>query len=373
MPTCSIAPLAGRGTFLGTCLLPLCLAVGLSTAGRAAERSPPAQPAPVSADELERLVRTLQDDSARAKLVEQLRALIAAQHAAEQEKPAATAVLGQLSQQIDAFSGEILAGVAMLVDAPRLVGWTHQQFSDAAARRLWTEAAFALGLVFGLAIIAECGVRALLSHLLPRLPVRHSDASLIRAAFALLGFAFGMLPIVVFAGTAYATLMTAADQYTRTRIILSVLVNAAVVARLLLCVVRSVLLPTDAGAVFVPIDAETRNYLYIWARRFTFWAIFGYAVPEACWWLGVPGAHYALMLKAVGLVLAVLAVIFLLQNRAAVALWIAGEVASTSGWARVRRSLGEIWHLLAILYIVGLYLIYALHIEGGFISSACSF
>jgi small conductance mechanosensitive channel len=69
----------------------------------------------------------------------------------------------------------------------------------------------------------------------------------------------------------------------------------------------------------------------------------------------------------VGLVLAVLAVIFLLQNRAAVAIWIAGEVASTSGWARVRRSLGEIWHLLAILYIVGLYLIYALHIEGGFI------
>jgi small-conductance mechanosensitive channel len=371
LSTCSIAPPAGRGWgaghFLGTCLLLLCLAVGLSTAGKAAEPSPPAQPAPVSADELERLVRTLQDDSARAKLVEQLRALIAAQHAAEQEKPAATAVLGQLSQQIDAFSGEILAGVAMLVDAPRLVGWTRQQFSDAAARRLWTEAAFALGLVFGLAIIAECGVRAFLSRLLPRLPVRRSDTSLIRAAFALLGLVLGMLPIVVFAGTAYATLMTAADQYTRTRIILSVLVNAAVVARLLLCVVRSVLLPADAGVVFVPIDAETRNYLYIWARRFTLWAIFGYAVPEACWWLGVPGALYALMLKAVGLVLAVLAVIFLLQNRAAVAIWIAGEVASTSGWARVRRSLGEIWHLLAILYIVGLYLIYALHIEGGFI------
>jgi moderate conductance mechanosensitive channel len=62
-----------------------------------------------------------------------------------------------------------------------------------------------------------------------------------------------------------------------------------------------------------------------------------------------------------------LAVIFLLQNRAAVALWIAGEVASTSGWARVRRSLGEIWQLLAILYIAGLHLIYAMHIEGGFI------
>ena len=42
-----------------------------------------------------------------------------------------------------------------------------------------------------------------------------------------------------------------------------------------------------------------------------------------------PGALYALMLKVVGLVLAVLAIIFLLQNRASVAAWIAGEPAGS--------------------------------------------
>src|SRR5262249_69294 len=45
---------------------------------------------------------------------------------------------------------------------------------------------------------------------------------------------------------------------------------------------------------------------------------------------------------------------------------IVGEPAGSSGWGRVRRTLGETWHLLAILYIVGAYLIYALHIGGGF-------
>jgi moderate conductance mechanosensitive channel len=118
--------------------------------------------------------------------------------------------------------------------------------------------------------------------------------------------------------------------------------------------------------VFVPIDPETRNYLYIWLRRFTFWAIFGYAVPEAAWWLGIPGALYALLLKTVGLVIAVLAIIFILQNRSAVAGWIAGQRAAASGWGRVRRALGETWHLLAILYIVAAYLVYALHMESGF-------
>ena len=104
-------------------LLLLCfISIPLAAVG-AAEPPPASQPAPVSADELERLVRTLQDESARAKLVEQLRALIAAQRGAEKEKPAAAALFGQLSQQVDTLSGEILAGAGMIVDAPRLLGW----------------------------------------------------------------------------------------------------------------------------------------------------------------------------------------------------------------------------------------------------------
>ena len=117
----------------------------------------------------------------------------------------------------------------------------------------------------------------------------------------------------------------------------------------------------------MPLDAETRHYLYIWIRRFIFWAVFGYAVPEAAWWLGAPGAVYGLMLNVAGLVLALLAIIFLLQNRAPIARWIAGPPANASGWGRIRRSFAEIWPVLAVLYICGIYLIHALRIEGGFL------
>ncbi len=72
----------------------------------------------------------------------------------------------------------------------------------------------------------------------------------------------------------------ALDPLTATRITLSVLVDATVEARLILCLTRAILLPADDGALFVPIDAETRNYLYIWVKRFTFWGIYGYAVPR---------------------------------------------------------------------------------------------
>jgi len=337
-----------------------CVATVLPTTARADTPPPAAQPAPVSVDELERLVDTLQDDAARTKLVADLRALIAVQRGATAEKPAATVIFGQLSQQIDAFTGEILAGVAVIVDAPRLFGWARQQVSDPAERRLWSEAGFALVLVFGIAFIAEWILRRLLARLAPRLPARRSETRTVRASFALLGLVLDVLPILAFAAVAYAALSIALEPLTRARITLSVLVIATVEARLVLCVARNVLLPADAGAVFVPLDAETSNYLYIWIRRFIFWAIFGYAVPEAAWWLGAPGAIYALMLNAVGLVLALLTIIFMLQNRAQIAKWIAGTPATASGWGRIRRSLAEIWPVLAILYISGVYLIYAL-------------
>jgi small conductance mechanosensitive channel len=233
-------------------------------------------------------------------------------------------------------------------------------------RYLWSEAALKFGLIFGLAVIAEWMARLIILRMLPHRPVRHSDTGMIRAIFALLGLVLGLLPVLVFAGTAYGALSLALEPFSRTWITLSTLVDATVRVRLLLCVVRSVLLPADAGAVVLLIDAETRNYLYIWVRRFAFWTLFGYAVPEAAWWLGISGALYALMLKIVGLVLAILAIVFLLQNRAAIGARISGAPASVSGWSRARRSLGEIWHLPAICCIVGVYLIYALRIEGGF-------
>jgi small-conductance mechanosensitive channel len=336
---------------------------------RADAPPPAAQAAPVSVDELQRLVDTLQDDAARAKLVTQLQALIAAQRGAAAQKPTAVgpALFDQLSQRIDALTGEILAGVAVVIDAPRLAGWVRHQITDPAARRLWSEAALAFALVFGIAFILEWLLRLLLARLVPRLPTRHSDTRPIRALFALLGLVLDALPILVFATVAYSALATMLDPLTRTRITLSVLLDATVEARLVLCVVRNVLVPTDSGAVFVPLDPETRNYLYIWIRRFVFWAIFGYAVPEAAWWLGAPGAIYALMLNVVGLILDLLTIIFVLQNRAQIGKWIAGTPAVASGLGRARRVFAEVWLVLAVLYISAIYLIYALRIQGGFV------
>ena len=101
-----------------------------SAAAPAHASTAPAQLAPVSVGELQGLVDTLQDESARGKLVAQLQALIAAQRQTTPKKPEGIELLGRLSRQIDAFTGEILAGAAMVVDAPRLIFWAREQIYD---------------------------------------------------------------------------------------------------------------------------------------------------------------------------------------------------------------------------------------------------
>ncbi|HEU0157639.1 MAG TPA: mechanosensitive ion channel domain-containing protein, partial [Stellaceae bacterium] len=364
--------------------LALALLLSMLCAVAQAAQPNPAASAPVSEADLERLVGTLQDPAARARLVAELRALIQAQRAAPTPSvpaapaaPAKTAakptpqtaaivLFGRLSKQVDAATGEILAGAAVVVDAPRLVGWLERQVANPTARNRWITAGYAVALVFGLALLVEWALRLLLARVTPRFPVRRSDSRPVRALFALIGFIIDALPILVFAGTAYAAIEMGPASFAPTRLMLSVLVSATVEARLFLCIARALLLPADAGAVFVPIGAETRNYLYIWFKRFVFVAAYGYAIPEAAWWLGIPGPIYALMLNLTGLVLALLAIVFALQNRVAIGRWIAGDPPSATGWGRIRRTFGEIWALLAVVYIVGIYLIYALRIEGGF-------
>src|SRR5262249_40883430 len=112
-----------------------------------------------------------------------------------------------------------------------------------------------------------------------------------------------------------------------------------------------------------------RTSLLIWAKRFVNVAVYGYAVAEGGWWLGIPGGIYAIILKAVALVLAILAVVFVLQNRAGVAEWLRGrEGAVLSGrrWRLMRGRLADTWHVVSILYLAAIYSVYALRITGGF-------
>jgi moderate conductance mechanosensitive channel len=330
-------------------------------------------PAPVSADELERLVNRLQDDKERAKLVEELRGLIAAQRGLEQKEEAEnpTAVLNVISAQIGAVSAEIVDAAAVVVDAPWLIGWFQAQVSDADARARWLERGLKLGIIFGTALLGEWLARTLMRPPRARLAARANGGGMAHALLLVLQLVVELLPIAAFTLTAFFVLPLVQPKFS-TAHVAQVVIYAVLWGRGILAVSQVILL--SSGAALVPgLGEETRNYLYIWVRRFTNWAIYGYALATATWWLGVPGAIYVLLLRGTLLVLGVLSVIFVLQNRGAVAEFLRGKppasgdaAASGHGWRLLRQRLADTWHILAIIYLAGTFGTYVLHIESGF-------
>jgi hypothetical protein len=140
-------------------LLPLPMARAVEPS--AATPQPATAPAaPLAPAELDRLVAALQDPSARARLVGELRALAAAEHAATGPAPKAavapTETFDRFWQRIDTAAKEVLAGAGVIVDAPRLYRWAGEQLADAAARQRWIDAGLA-----GLLVLSAWDVASL--------------------------------------------------------------------------------------------------------------------------------------------------------------------------------------------------------------------
>ena len=174
------------------------------------------------------------------------------------------------------------------------------------------------------------------------------------------------LPIVAFALGALAAGAIMLPLYQSGAEAIRVMVWAVVEARMVLAVAKAVLTPRQGWPSPIPAGEETRNYLLIWVRRFAFWGFLGFATVQAAWWLDAPGGILGIIEKSIGVVLAALAIVFVLQNRAAVARWIAGDGSGSAvGWTRLRRHLGDIWHVLAIVYILAVLVVFSLHQEGG--------
>src|SRR5437762_2880124 len=98
---------------------------------------------PISAEanpsiaELEQLVQTLKNDKGREAFVAQLDALIAAQRGVAAKPAEPEDLISVLSDRINALGDEVLAGAAVLVDAPLLLAWVKGQIANEYTRALW--------------------------------------------------------------------------------------------------------------------------------------------------------------------------------------------------------------------------------------------
>jgi small conductance mechanosensitive channel len=343
---------------LALALLPLAPAPAQEQGGQAPE---------VSAQEIDALVATLEDPAAREKLVQQLRALKAAQaREAQTVEPEGLGaiVLASLSEQVRQISDALVATATAVLDLPQFLSWTIAQLNDPEVRDRWFEVVLKIGII----LIAAWGTEILAVRLLRR-PLRLLEGRTVlgfwrRVPLAVAHFLLELLPILVFIAVAYAVL-PATKPVPVTRLVALAIINANVMSRTIGAVARAILSPAVPGLRLVPLSDETAHYIVIWVRRLTVISVYGYVLTEAALLLGMSPDIYGLLLRAIGLFVAALLVVLILQNRATVRDWLRGR-AETGTWIGLRQRLAEVWHLLAIAYVFAAYLVWALDIAGGF-------
>lgn len=335
--------------------------------------------------EIDALIQTIEDPEARAKLIEQLRLLNAARQQEQEQDETGPLVrdglgaelLSSLSERIRELTVGLGSAGRAILAAPDAFLDLLQEAGDPRVRQRWIEIAAKLVIVLSGAFFARWLAERALRRPSRAIELRQDESLGVKVPMALLRGLLELLPIAAFAAVGNG-ILPLLDPREGTRTVALAAINAIVIVQMVRAV-ATVLLAPNAPALRLPrITGETANYIFIWISRLTSVAVYGYFLAEAALLLGLPFAVYELLLRVVGLLVAGMMIVLILQNRGAVTERLYGrpqdEGAGTEAQGRgrraglraLRRRLADVWHVLAIVYVVAGFVVWALGIPGGF-------
>jgi small conductance mechanosensitive channel len=285
-------------------------------------------------------------------------------------------VIDAISARLGRVSEQLVAGAETLLAARGFGRWLGQQVEDPARRAAWLRIAVAVAVTFAAGIGAEWIVRRLLAWPRRRLESRDgerepSGASAWSGRWARLPLliAYTMLELVAvaaFCGAAYFA-MAFVEPNALTRNVTLAFVTANVLQRAIYAIGRAALAPQASGLRVPPISNTDAAYLFVWVRRFTNIVVYGGFVVHAAAVLGTPHGAVATLRLLLGLVVALLAIVLILQNRTPVATFLDGKTpADETRRLGIRRRFADVWHVAGIAYVVAVFLVWGLEIKGGF-------
>ena len=344
-----------------------------------------AQTPPARAD-AQRALDILRDDTRRAELVRTLEAIAAAQAPAAPAAatgptgaPAADApLLGQASEQIGRALDQVVEGIQSAADLPGIWEWLRDAATNAAYRDRVLDLAWKLLLVFGVGILTERLVNRALRRWAEALDARTPPPDVRRAVLRRLPFILARLgldlaPVLAFWLVAFATIPNLPG-WPSQRVIIWTVANAYLAAHGFMVVMRLLFSPASNHLRLLPVADETAAYVTVWMRRMAIVSVTAYALSEFALLLAMPLSVQNGVLRLGLLVVSVFVIIVVLQNKLPVAQFLAarplreGEMPDRGRviLRALRDRLADAWHVLAILWVVALWAVWALGLEGGF-------
>lgn len=343
---------------LAACFLAL-LTGALGTAARAADDQA------VSVAELEDLVAAIEDDSEREQLLSRLKALIELKKGEEApaEKTLGTIAIEEISRQGEALGRQLSSLTAVLLAFPDGLAAVRQGLTDPSTRARWAETFLALLVLVLAGSVAQGLVKRILARPLTSIAWREGDGMLVRIPLLAARLLLILVPPAAFAAIG-GILISLSGANSAARPAALALIYAVAVTGAIGAISRTLFSPGAPLARPLRLSDETAQYLHIWTLRISIVGVFGYFGAQMAGFLGLPTPAQAFLFKMVALLLALFLLMLILQNRGSVARAIAGGATARMG--RLRRRLADLWHVLAILYVIAAYMVWATDMAGGF-------
>ncbi|HEY8095314.1 MAG TPA: mechanosensitive ion channel domain-containing protein [Methylobacter sp.] len=354
------------------------LLLGLCCAETHAQE-PAAKTAPETA-EIQSVISTLENPEARDRLIGQLKLLVRTQQemtgSHETEKPTlgSTTVdlLKMLSDRLAKSVETTVKAVTMFHEFPKVVDWLERQVSNLDRRNLWLSVIENLVGIMGSGYLAFFVVQRLLKHLreasLERRPA-DGDGWAICVVYLFVLLLLALLPVIAFAVVSYVSLGFVQPSE-NIRLVAIAWINAAIIVHVVVATARFFIAPHHPQFRFLPIGDETALYADSWFRWLAITLVYGYFALQAALLIGMPLPLYETLLRLLGLLVTGLLIVLILQNRRCVAQYIRGTEAVEARELHPRhilRRLASFWHVMAIIYVLMLYGIWALALTDGFL------
>jgi small-conductance mechanosensitive channel len=405
----------------------LALALILLCAGpwHAGAQAPPAAASAASAaapgldpQSARELIGELQDPQKRAKLIAALRALAAASGEAHSPPVAAPVsalhlplapnslgaqILVDAAGRLQTGSKKVVQSVQAVTDIQAIGDWLRDTATDPRAQARFFAALWRLVLILAIGLVADIlaeralrrprrGLEAMVgvaaeaaddgASATPEVPAAPGDEPLAAAAatmsapviaiplsrlpLVLVRFLLELVPSLILLGFVYGLLSTPLAGSASTQVVILAVVDAFVTVQVVMAAVRALVSPDNPGMRVFGLDDAGALAITRWVRRLVAVSVFGYALAEVGLVFGLdPDAHDAL-LKIVALIVHVMLAVVVFKNRRMVAGWIAPREDDAGAIALARKRAARLWHHVAMIAILGLWLVWALGVPDGY-------
>jgi small-conductance mechanosensitive channel len=184
--------------------------------------------------------------------------------------------------------------------------------------------------------------------------------------FAVAALILDLLPLVVFFCAAGLLMRWLAGFDANAATITGGFVDAYVTTRVVMAVVRLLMSPLSHGLRLVKASHALARTVTTWVRRFVVLAAFGVAVADAAQVLGAGAGGRLAIVKLVSLVAHLFVVILIFKIRQPIAQTIAAPEGASGALAPARNGLARVWAMLAAVFVMGAWVVWALGVEDGF-------